>query len=109
MIHAPFPGIGPYLEAPNIWPEAHTSRMSIFRERLAPLLASKYLAELETQVVIDRESPSPYLPRTRRRPLIWGKPSASPMSGRVMTCGSIIASHQPHRCHLSMRHGRQRC
>jgi hypothetical protein len=28
--------------------------MSIFREQLTPLLAPKYLAELETQVVIDR-------------------------------------------------------
>jgi hypothetical protein len=31
----------------------HTSLMSIFREQLTPLLAPKYLAALETQVVID--------------------------------------------------------
>jgi len=43
----------PYLEAPSIWPDVHTSLMSIFREQLTPLLAPKYLAELETQVVID--------------------------------------------------------
>jgi hypothetical protein len=29
--------------------------MSIFREQLNPLLAPKYLAELNTQVVIDRQ------------------------------------------------------
>jgi len=44
----------PYLEAPTIWPDVHTSLMNIFREQLTPLLAPKYLAELETQVVIDR-------------------------------------------------------
>jgi Protein of unknown function (DUF4058) len=53
MIHSPFPGMDPYLEAPSIWPDVHTSLMSIFREQLTPLLAPKYLAELETQVVID--------------------------------------------------------
>ena len=54
MMHSPFPGMDPYLEAPSIWPDVHTSLMSILREQLTPLLAPKYLAELETQVVIDR-------------------------------------------------------
>jgi Protein of unknown function (DUF4058) len=59
MIHSPFPGMDPYLEAPSIWPDVHTSLMSIFREQLTPLLAPKYLAELETQVVIDRLDDEP--------------------------------------------------
>jgi hypothetical protein len=54
MIRSPFPGMDPYLEALTIWPDVHTSLMSIFREQLTPLLAPKYSAELETQVVIDR-------------------------------------------------------
>ena len=64
MIHSPFPGMDPYLEAPTIWPDVHTTLMSIFREQLTPLLAPKYLAELETQVVIDRtdEEPQVVLP-----------------------------------------------
>jgi hypothetical protein len=59
MIHAPFPGMDPYLEAPSIWPDVHTTLMSIFREQLTPLLAPKYLAELETQIVIDRLDDDP--------------------------------------------------
>lgn len=59
MLHSPFPGMDPYLEAPTIWPDVHTSLMSIVRERLTPLLAPKYLAELETQVVIDRMDDDP--------------------------------------------------
>jgi hypothetical protein len=59
MICSPFPGMDPYLEAPAIWPDVHTSLMGIFREQLAPLLAPKYLAELETQVVIDRLDDEP--------------------------------------------------
>jgi Protein of unknown function (DUF4058) len=59
MGHSPFPGMDPYLEAPSIWPDVHTSLMSIFREQLTPLLAPKYLAELETQVVIDQVDDDP--------------------------------------------------
>jgi hypothetical protein len=59
MMHSPFPGMDPYLEAPTIWPDVHTSLMSIFREQLTPLLAPKYVAELETQVVIDRLDDEP--------------------------------------------------
>jgi hypothetical protein len=54
MMRSPFPGMDPYLEAPTIWPNVHTSLMTIFQEQLNPLLAPQYLAELETQVVIDR-------------------------------------------------------
>ena len=61
MIHSPFPGMDPYLEAPTIWPDVHTTLMSIFREQLTPLLAPKYLAELETQVVVDRTDEEPQI------------------------------------------------
>src|SRR5712692_8679 len=59
MIQSPFPGMDPYLEAPTIWPDVRTSLMNIVREQLTPLLAPKYLAELETQVVIDRIDDDP--------------------------------------------------
>jgi hypothetical protein len=59
MIHSPFPGMDPYLEAPTIWPDMHTRLMTIIGEQLTPLLAPKYLAELETQVVIDRVDDDP--------------------------------------------------
>jgi hypothetical protein len=59
MMRSPFPGMDPYLEAPSIWPDVHTSLMSVFREQLTPLIAPKYLAELETQIVIDRFDDDP--------------------------------------------------
>src|SRR6266581_1237579 len=61
MTQSPFPGMDPYLEAPTIWPDVHTSLINIFREQLTPLLAPKYLAELETQVVIDRLDDEPQI------------------------------------------------
>ncbi len=53
MPHSPFPGMDPYLESPDIWPDVHHSLMDIFREQLTPLLAPKYLAELHVQLVIE--------------------------------------------------------
>ncbi len=54
MSRSPFPGMDPYLEAPGLWPDVHTRLINIFAEQLTPLLAPKYIAELNTQVVIDR-------------------------------------------------------
>ena len=54
MAQSPFPGMDPYLESPDLWPDVHNSLMNIFREQLGDLLAPKYIAELDTQIVIDR-------------------------------------------------------
>jgi hypothetical protein len=43
----------PYLEAPGIWSDVHSSLPAIFREQLNPHLIPKYLAELDSEVVID--------------------------------------------------------
>jgi len=51
---SPFPGMDPYLEAQGLWPDVHASLMNIFREQLSSTLAPKYVAELETQIVIER-------------------------------------------------------
>jgi hypothetical protein len=60
----------PYLEAPIIWADVHTSLMTIFQEQLNPFLVPQYLAELEIQVVIDRvdEDSSVTTPRTEAGP-----------------------------------------
>ena len=54
MAQSPFPGMDPYLESPDIWPDVHTRLASIFAEQLSPLLIPKYTAELDSQIVIDR-------------------------------------------------------
>lgn len=53
MARSPFPGMDPYLEAPTLWPDVHSSLMTIFREQLTPFLVPKYVADLNTQIVID--------------------------------------------------------
>jgi hypothetical protein len=41
MTTSPFPGMDPYLEGPDLWPDVHTRLMSIFAEQLTPLLVPK--------------------------------------------------------------------
>jgi hypothetical protein len=87
MMHSSFPGMDPYLEAPSIWLDVHTSLMSIFREQLTPLLAPKYLAELETQVVIDRLDDDPIeIDLLRRYPRMPFDDPLPPAHYLVMVC-----------------------
>ena len=53
MAQSPFPGMAPYLESPDLWPDVHNRLMNLFAEQLGDLLAPKYVAELNTQIVID--------------------------------------------------------
>jgi hypothetical protein len=63
-MRSPFPGMDPYLESPDVWPDVHTRLMNVFAEQLAPALAPKYLAELNTQLIIDRYDPQASLLET---------------------------------------------
>ncbi len=54
MSQSPFPGMDPYLESHNLWPDVHNRLVSIFAEQLAPQLAPKYVAELQTQLIIGQ-------------------------------------------------------
>ena len=54
MTRSPFSRYGPLSRSAYSLADVHTNLMNIFQEQLTPLLAPKYLAELETQVVIDR-------------------------------------------------------
>src|SRR5262245_35630226 len=54
MAQSPFPGMDPYLESPDLWPDVHNRLMNLFAEQLGDQLAPKYVAELDTQIVIDR-------------------------------------------------------
>lgn len=54
MIASPFPGMDPYLESPDIWADVHGTVVPLLRNQLNAQIAPKYLAELNTQIVIER-------------------------------------------------------
>lgn len=53
MIFSPFPGMDPYLESPAIWHSLHTRLNTIWADELAAKLAPDYIANLETEIVIE--------------------------------------------------------
>jgi Protein of unknown function (DUF4058) len=83
MIHSPFPGMDPYLETPSIWPDVHTDLMCILAEQLTVLLAPRYLAELETQMAIDRLDDDPHPPTDARPTGALGSGAGPPHRLRV--------------------------
>jgi hypothetical protein len=54
MAQSPFPGMDPYLEAPDIWPGVHFLLMAVFVEQLNPLLEPDYYADVDSRIVVDR-------------------------------------------------------
>ena len=47
---SPFPGMNPYLEHPEMWPEVHHMLISILAETLTPQLLPKYRAAIDKRV-----------------------------------------------------------
>src|SRR5438270_8173295 len=50
---SPFPGMGPYLESPVIWPDVHHELISEIRAALNPRLRPRYVARVELRVYIS--------------------------------------------------------
>lgn len=53
---SPFPGMDPYLEAPELWPDLHHELISVIRERLNAALRPRYHSMVEERVYISDES-----------------------------------------------------
>lgn len=52
---SPFPGMDPYTERADIWPELHNPIMTYARDALQPLLPEGYVARLELRIYTERE------------------------------------------------------
>lgn len=52
---SPFPGMDPYLESPEIWPDVHHGIISLTQRALNPSLRPKYVARVELRVYVSNE------------------------------------------------------
>src|SRR5436309_10426306 len=72
---SPFPGMDPYLETPELWPDVHHELISQIRGALNPLLRPRYVARVELRVYVSddddpgREAiiPDVRIEKTKRR------------------------------------------
>lgn len=55
---SPFPGMDPYLENPELWPDVHHELISQIRTALNPALLPRYVARVEMRVYVsDQDDP----------------------------------------------------
>ncbi len=56
---SPFPGMDPYLEDPELWPDVHSTLINEIRNALNPALRPRYVARIELRVYIsDQDDPA---------------------------------------------------
>ena len=53
---SPFPGMDPYLEEPDLWPDLHAELIGDIRAELNPLLRPNYMARIEQRVFNSDEN-----------------------------------------------------
>ncbi len=52
-MHTPFPGMDPYLEHPQLWPDVHNALIARVRDDLAPRLRPRYFVALEQRTYLN--------------------------------------------------------
>lgn len=52
---SPFPGMAPYLENPELWPDVHSTLINEIRNALNPALRPRYVARVEMRVYVSDE------------------------------------------------------
>jgi hypothetical protein len=55
---SPFPGMDPYLENPDLWPNVHNSLIAAIRDSIAPRLRPRYFVALEERIYVEEMEPS---------------------------------------------------
>ncbi|HZV07182.1 MAG TPA: DUF4058 family protein [Gemmataceae bacterium] len=73
---SPFPGMDPYLEDPELWPDVHHELISQIRSALNPVLRPRYVARVELRIYVSSEDdpardawrvPDARIERTKKR------------------------------------------
>ena len=78
---SPFPGMDPYLEHPEFWPEVHHRLITAIAIALGPLLRPKYQVAIEKRIYLSNNEDS----------VLVGLPDAIVFSNREMLHSPIVA------------------
>jgi hypothetical protein len=68
----PFPGMDPYLERPDLWPDVHNSLITALRNELAPLLRPSYYVSIKERIYLA--GPKEWLLSGRSDVAVVGEP-----------------------------------
>jgi hypothetical protein len=59
LMRSPFPGMDPFLEAPDIWPDVHTRLIVGMSDVLAEKLSPHFIVAVEQRLIVSEEETSP--------------------------------------------------
>ena len=62
---SPFPGMNPYLEQADVWPDFHHTFLTYVREALATQVTPRYFVRIEEQVYLHELSAEERIPLGR--------------------------------------------
>jgi hypothetical protein len=86
---SPFPGMDPYLETPDLWPDVHHELISQIRSALNPALRPHYVARVELRVYVsDDDDPG----REVLVPDLRVEETKSKPRGKARTAPSVATS-----------------
>lgn len=88
---SPFPGMDPYAERPDLWPELHNPLAVYARDALQPVLPEGYVARLELRIYFEREPSGSAQTRVPDVEVLRTVPSTSPAPAAVASGSSIAA------------------
>lgn len=60
---SPFPGMDPYLEHPELWPDVHLGLIAAIRTELAPRLTPRFTVSVEERTYIAASRPDSFIGR----------------------------------------------
>jgi len=83
---SPFPGMDPYLEHPELWPDVHHGLIEALRESLAPRLRPRYRVSIEKRSYIEEPEGLVFLGRPDVS-VVRGEPSGAPDHGPAAGAG----------------------
>lgn len=78
---SPFPGMDPYLEDPELWPDVHHELISVIREKLNSQLRPRYVARVELRVYMESDDDPNPLVRVPDIEISAGRPGNQQRSG----------------------------
>lgn len=93
----PFPGMDPYLEHPNLWPEVHTRLIVALADVLGPALRPRYRVAVEQRTYIALIDPDSYVERPDVSVIQAGPASSTPHESQV-----TVAPSAPRRAQIPM-------
>jgi hypothetical protein len=88
---SPFPGMDPYLEDPELWPDVHHGLIEAIRDSLAPRIRPKYRVAIEKRVYLAEPEGLVFV----GRPDVSVLRDRPPIAGEVPEAAALRSSEAP--------------